>query len=37
MRVIIAVRVQITTSARVRDISVRMSVKGNNDLCSEYL
>ena len=37
MRVIIAVRVQITTSARVRDISLRMSVNGDDDLCNEYL
>ena len=35
--VMIAVRVEITTSAEEREPQVRMSVHGDNDLCNEYL
>ena len=37
MRVVMALRVEITRSARVRDISARMSVNGDDELSNEYL
>ena len=37
MRVVIAVRVEIGTIARVRDTEVRMSVNGDTNLTNECL